>query len=698
MFKKRLLAFAVAFLLLVIPMSAKAATKEEQPMYPSYTYIVSEGKIRAVEAPAPYYIKSQVTSATLGIDLNEPVDLCVYEQDIYIVDRANNRILHTDSDFKLKSIIEGFVWQDKAETFSSPEGMDVTKDHIYVADTGNKRIVVLNKDGSCYKIITGPSSEVLSEGLAFEPRKVAADGTGRVYAVCKGVYEGIMELYDDGGFGGFVSSIPVDPDPFTLLWKRLLTKEQREKMENFVPVEYTNLSLDKDGFLFVVSLAAEGQVCIRRLNAADSDILVRSSLGEIPISGAVETEADFPVKGKPSDFIDVTVGDDGTYYVLDSEYGRVYTYDENGNMLFLFGGISTEQNGTFPQASAIELLGDKVLVADSVMSNITVFSRTEYAAAVFGGIEQYNNDQYAESIESWNKVLQYNKHFVLAYSKIGQAYYQMQEYEKAMNYFEKAIDQTNYSKAFERYRNAWLSENFTIVIIVIASIIILIVAVSILKRRLLARHPVKRGGVLDLLSYPFYVIMHPFDGFWDLKHEKRGRKWVSTLLIVLTIFAFTAERSLSGFAVSSVPDRLFDIVYELKFVLIPLLLFLVGNISITTLMDGKGTFGQLYTAIGYVLTPFILIKLPLTLVSNFLTQQEAMYISLLNAIAIIWVAFLLFAALMNTHEYTAGKTVATIVMTAVAMVVICFICVLFFSLFSKLIGFVYTVLQEAQYR
>ena len=26
----------------------------------------------------------------------------------------------------------------------------------------------------------------------------------------------------------------------------------------------------------------------------------------------------------------------------------------------------------------------------------------------------------------------------------------------------------------------------------------------------------------DSINYAFYVLFHPFDGFWDLKHEKKG--------------------------------------------------------------------------------------------------------------------------------------------------------------------------------
>lgn len=694
----RLLAAAAAALLLSMSAAASVTKVEEEPMYTSFTYAVSRGSIYALESPAPYRVAGQVDAVSLGTPLGTPSDLCVYNNEVYIADSANHCVLRTDAAFNLLDTIRGFTWKGKQETFSKPEGISVTADHVYVADTGNHRIVVLNRDGSCASIIEKPNADILSNDLVFEPRKITADGKGRVYAVVKGVYEGIMELYEDGNFGGFVGSIPVDPDPITLLWKSLMSKEQREKLENFIPVEYTNLTLDADGFLFTVSLAADDQDSIRRLNAAGNDILVRTSLGNIPVSGAVEEAKGFPVDGELSDFVDIAVGEDNLYYALDAEYGRIYAYDDNGNLLYVFGGRSTGQNGTFPKGSSIALLGEKVLVADSSTGTITLFTRTAYAEAIAKGIAQYNDDSYAESIDTWNEVLQYNRHFVLAYSKIGQALYQTGNYAEAMEYFERAVDQTNYSKAFERWRNTWFTDHFVGIVIGVIAVIGVLMVARLALRRILQRYPVKAGGVLDSLHYPLYVIFHPFDGFWDLKYENRGRKWVATLLVALTVVTFAVERSLSGFAVSAVPDRQLDILYELKFVMVPLLLFLVGNLSITTLMDGKGTLGQIYTAVGYTLTPLILIKLPLTLVSNLLTQNELMYVQLLNVIAIVWVAFLLFGALLSTHEYTGSKTVATLIITVVAMLIICFICVLFFSLFSELVGFVYTMFQEMRYR
>lgn len=694
----RIAAAAAALLLAALPAAADSVPVEEEPAWQSFTYAVSRGQTYALPSPSPYRVRAQVTGASLGTALGKPGDLCVADGEVFIVDTDNARVLRTDGDFRLLGTIEGFTWQGKQEHFSAPEGIAVTADRIYIADTGNRRIVALDRTGACVAVIGKPDTDVLAKDLQFEPRKLAADGKGRVYAVVKGVYEGIMELYEDGTFGGFVGSIPVKADPLTLLWKSLLTKEQREKLESFIPVEYTNLTLDPDGFLYTVSLAAEDQDALRKLNAAGGDILVRSALGNIPIGGVVDTAVGFPVGGKPSSLVDVAVGDDGIYYALDEEYGRVYAYDEEGDLLYVCGARSTGQNGTFPKASALALLGTDLVVADSSTGTLTVFSRTAYADAIALALSQYADDQYEESIETWNTVLQYDRQFMLAYSKIGQALYQMDDHTGAMAQFRRAGDRAGYSKAFTRARDAWTSRNFVWLAVGLVSALVLIaVAVRLIRRRLV-RHPVKPGGVLDSLAYPFYVILHPFDGFWDLKNEHRGRKWVSTLLIALTVFTFAAERSLSGFAVSAVPDRQLDIVFELKFVLVPVLLFLVGNLSITTLMDGKGTFGQLYTAVGYVLTPLILIKLPMTAISNLFTQDEQMYLQLANGIAIVWVAILLFGALLGTHEYTGGKTVATLVITAVAMMIICFICVLFFSLFSELVGFVYTVIQETQYR
>lgn len=700
--KKRILSalFALLFVVLTsLSVSANTINMQpinEEPMYESFSYTVSEGEKYIVDSPAPYRPIGKINSETLKTALSSPSDIDVTENGIYISDKTENCVIHTDADFNVKKVFKGFLKNGKEEKFSEPLGISAANGKLYIADSGNKRIVVLDENGDLVSIIERPESTLLSESLDFVPQKLDVDGDGRIYVIVKGVYEGIMEFYEDGSFGGFVGSIPVDVDPITALWKKLLSKEQSQKLERFIPVEYTNISLDKDGFIYTVSLMAENQDNIRRLNASGSDILIRDSLGGIDISGAILCSNVDNSDEIVSNLVDIMVDENDLYYVLDSQYGRIFTYDNRGNMLFSFGGLNNSQNGSFGHASAMALIGNILCVADGESGTITLFERTDYANAIFTATALYGDDKYNESIDAWNDVLQYNGNFTLAYSMIGKAFYQLGNYSQSMEYYKKAANQSGYSKAFEVWRDNLYSKYFIDIVIGIVLIIAVIITVSVLLKR--RRSKTEESKVLRDLKYPFYVIFHPFDGFWDLKYEKRGRAWISTLLIILTIVAMTLERSLSGFAVSSTPGYKVDIVYQLKLVLVPLALFIISNMSITTLMDGKGSFKDLYIASGYVLLPFAFIKLPLTLFSNLLTQTEAVYVTLLNAIAIIWVVFLLFCALMSLHEYTPGKTVATMIFTVIAMVIICFICVLFFSLFSELVGFLYTLFREMLYR
>ena len=39
----------------------------------------------------------------------------------------------------------------------------------------------------------------------------------------------------------------------------------------------------------------------------------------------------------------------------------------------------------------------------------------------------------------------------------------------------------------------------------------------------------------NIFKFPSYLIFHPFDGFYELKREKKGKVWVGALFIVLYI-------------------------------------------------------------------------------------------------------------------------------------------------------------------
>jgi hypothetical protein len=199
------------------------------------------------------------------------------------------------------------------------------------------------------------------------------------------------------------------------------------------------------------------------------------------------------------------------------------------------------------------------------------------------------------------------------------------------------------------------------------------------------------------LLYGFYVIFHPFDGFYDLKHENRGSVRASIVFVVLTIVAFFYQSIGQGYVLN--PTGAYSTIFAQAIsVLVPLFLFVLANWCLTTLFEGEGSFKHIFIASSYSLLPLIILNIPATLFSNWVTNTEAAIITMIGTIAFIWTFLLLFFGTMVTHDYSMGKNLITIAGTVVAMAFIVFIVLLFSMLLSKLVSLVTNIVTELQYR
>ena len=100
-----------------------------------------------------------------------------------------------------------------------------------------------------------------------------------------------------------------------------------------------------------------------------------------------------------------------------------------------------------------------------------------------------------------------------------------------------------------------------------------------------------------------------------------------------------------GFIFNSNDLAKINILLEFCSVLIPFMLWVIVNWSLTTLMEGKGTFKDIYIASAYAFTPIILINIPVTIVSNYLIAEEGVLVFSFIAISLLWALFLLFLVL-----------------------------------------------------
>ena len=202
----------------------------------------------------------------------------------------------------------------------------------------------------------------------------------------------------------------------------------------------------------------------------------------------------------------------------------------------------------------------------------------------------------------------------------------------------------------------------------------------------------------DSLKYSLHVITHPFDGFWDLIHEKKGTLAAAHTFLILFLVVRVMKLIMTSFQFINAPIQHINIFEEASSLALPFLVLCVANWAMTTLFEGKGRFRDIYMAMCYALVPYILIQLPMVIISNGLTFEEGSIFSIMLSVSVIWCCFLVFIGLMQVHDYGPGKTLIFLVVTVVGAMVIIFLVLTFFSLLSDAIAYFVSLYREIVYR
>jgi len=669
---------------------------------PDYGYNYSYWQ-EAEPAPYPYLAEKHIYGATLGIGhFNMPQDVFVSsDRRIYIADTGNNRIVCLDESGGLLRVIDRFEYDGKTDGFNKPYGVYVdAKQDIYVADTHNRRIVKLGSDGKLLAVFGPPDSSLLPQDFQYFPLKLSVDRTNRIYVAAQGAFEGIMELDAGGGFKGYVGTNKVRFSPADLLWKRISTRQQAEQMELFLPVEFSNLEVDKRGFIYAVSSEANSLTPIKRFNPAGEDILRRegyfSPLGDVSVIRLDASQVDAPeLRNEGSSrFIDIVADEGGMYSGLDSTRNRIFTYDRDGNLLYQFGGIGTHENN-FQKPTALAMLGDRVAVLDNETNRLTLFAPTRYGGLIRQAVKAQDEGRAEEAAAAWEEVLKLNANFDIAYIGMGKALLKQNHNKQAMSYFENGNNRKYYSEAFKRYRKDVVWDHFGAIMGVAIGASVLAVAGRIYWKR---RRPQLYFVDASVARAPFYTAFRPFSGFWELKYESKGRVSIALLIMVVLVVTMIMKRQYAGFVVNFNKLSRLNSVDELIYIVLPVLLFCIANWSLTTLMDGEGKFREIVMTVGYAMLPLVILYAPQILFSNIITLEEAPFYYLIEAVAVIWFLWLLFVGLMTVHQYSIFKTLLTLLLTCVVMAFIVFLGILIFSLLQQMTAFIISIVTEIRAR
>lgn len=748
---KRILLLIVCFTVMLGCMPVNAIIP-----YSTYTYDI-DGKY--MESPHAYVPYEVIDQEFLGVTLANPTDFCVdFENFIYISDQDTDKgsvvilnekfgVIATIDKFtnewgvpdKIVSPSAVFVTPARAEDYLEGDDALETK-RLYVCDSVQNRILVFDvsdvdptlsakenaKNIRYDTTVYQPESDVFAEGHIFRPIAVAVDKVGRVYSVGELTHQGIISMNADGSFFGFLGAQVQKTSIIDIIWRTFQTEEQRKKSIKTVSTEYNNINIDGDGFVYATtSTISDSQQMqaiaskdksgtyapVKKLSPQGDDVMKRT--GFYPPSGEVTVTtiaANDSIITGASTITDVALGPNGTWSIIDAKRSRVFTYDQEGRLLYAFGDKGN-QLGNIQALAAIEYHGNNMLLLDSTNKNITVFKRTSYGDALNDAIVANLERRYTDAERLWQDILQLNSNFDMSYIGIGKSLYReastladddprkIELFKEAMANYEYAYDTENWSDCYQDLRKIWIKKY--VWIIPIAVIVLFFVLSKFMKAvgKTNEKEQVikKKRTLWSEFCYGFHVMFHPFDGFYDIKHEYRASVKGALLIFACTVVAFIYQAIGQGYVMNAVPKDV-SIIISIASIALPVILWSVANWCLTTLFDGEGSLRDIFITTCYSLFPLPAFIIFTTLYSNFITASEIGFVNLIIGVGYFWVGFLLFFGMQTIHDYTLFKNVLTCIASIVGMAFIMFLGVLFSSLIGKIFSFIYNIILELSYR
>ena len=687
----RLFTVILAICLIAATMiSVSAATPVD-----SYTYWSGvTNSAKSVYGKSLYEVDKLIDVTKLGIEKFSEINaMCIDDNNnIYILD-STSRIVVLDNQYNLVNeigLINGSVSYDKAKGIYYKDGI------IYICNTEGGNVYMINQAGELLDTITVPKSELIPDNFNFKPIKIVCDSNGYIYIASDGGFYGAL-LYDpDRNFLGFYGANAVNATLSSVLnniSNRLFPNvEKYENSIKKVPYSFVDIAIDNDDFIYTSNSytskkEADRKVMIRRLSPGTgiNNLNQEGIFGDVKLVSIDDMDK--------QDFCDIEVDNYGYIYALDSRYGKVFIYDSECNVVSVFGGgmKTGDQKGTFTNASSMALKNDgqQVIISDKQTGYITVFNINEYGKMVKELNYLTIKGEYDLVKDGWENILKQDANNQLAYSGLANAYLEEEDYDKALYYAKLGYDKDTYAVAYEYVRKDFVSDNFTIIFIVIVVLVIGAIALMFItnkKKFVLIKNP--------SLKLMFSTALHPSSCFTDIKEKQLGSLPLCLLLLVLYYVVTVMKTIAGGFMFTNYDPASFNSILVLVRSVGLVVLWVAANWLVSTLLGGKGKMKEIIIVTCYSLQPLILAGIIHIILSNVLLPVEASFLGILSTIAIIYFAIMLINGIVKIHDYSAGMFIWSTFLSIIGMAIIIFLLIMLIILIQQFGAFVVTLVTE----
>lgn len=205
-------------------------------------------------------------------------------------------------------------------------------------------------------------------------------------------------------------------------------------------------------------------------------------------------------------------------------------------------------------------------------------------------------------------------------------------------------------------------------------------------------------GEMSPYRYPFYTILHPKDGFQEMKYNKKGTVSVTACIVLAWLLVEMFYRKYTDFDMNPFDQESLSLLRVSVITIVMYAMVCLANWCFCTLLDGKGKMQEICAVAAYSLVPYIIVRFIMVLMSSVLAgSSEVIILTYAVTLSQIWGAIMALVGLQVIHEYSFKKTLLSVVLTVLGLLIMLFLCVLFLVLLQQLYNFVVTIAFELMY-
>jgi hypothetical protein len=194
------------------------------------------------------------------------------------------------------------------------------------------------------------------------------------------------------------------------------------------------------------------------------------------------------------------------------------------------------------------------------------------------------------------------------------------------------------------------------------------------------------------------ILFKPIDFFEDIQQPGVIRIRQALLLVVSAYAVRMISLYAAGFAYQDREPYQISALQELIWLIAPWATWCVAHWAVSAILDGEGKFKEIVYGSAFVLAPFIVFMIPVTLLTRVLSLDESGTVNVLMYAINGWMVWLLLLKVKILHNFDLKKTLFITVLSIIGMLIVWFVGILLFGLSNQFMSFVYDMVKEIRLR